>query len=330
MRIILNENLNPYFNLASEEFLLEYGVGDAFVIWRNDKSVIIGKNQNAYGEIDRVFCEKNGVRVVRRLTGGGAVFHDPGNINFSFVTDAKEEGINFLPYVERICKALSAFGINAAPNGRNDIEAGGAKISGNAQCVHNCKDGRKRLLHHGTLLFSADMSSLVGALRVRADKMESKGIKSVRSRVANIKDIEGYCGPDSPEELARALCSLCAEGDITDFSTIEKKEIEELAEKKYSRWEWNFGESPRFSDERRRRFPFGSVEVAFSAKKGIIEEIKISGDFFARADISALEEKLIGVSLEESSLGEALSDAGDYIHGATAEDILSVILLKNN
>lgn len=328
MRIIFNENLDPYFNLASEEFLLECGSGDAFVIWRNDKSVIIGKNQNAYGEIDGDFCEKNGVRVVRRLTGGGAVFHDPGNINFSFVTDAKEEGINFLPYIERICKALSEFGINAAPNGRNDIEAGGAKISGNAQCVYNCTDGRKRLLHHGTLLFSADMSSLVGALRVRADKMESKGIKSVRSRVANIKDIEGYCGPDSAEELARALCSLCAEGDITDFSTIEKEKIEELAEKKYSRWEWNFGESPRFSDERRGRFPFGSVEIAFSAKKGIIEKIKISGDFFARADVSELEEKLVGVTLEEGALRAALWDAGKYIHGASGEEIAE-LLLKN-
>ncbi len=325
MRIIFNENLDPYFNLASEEFLLESTSGDVFAIWRNDKSVIIGKNQNAYGEIDRDFCEKNSVKVVRRLTGGGAVFHDPGNINFSFVTDAKEDGINFLPYIEKICEALASFGIKAAPNGRNDIEAEGAKISGNAQCVHNCPDGRKRLLHHGTLLFSADMSFLSGALRVKADKMESKGIKSVRSRVANIRDIDGYSGPETPEDFAKELCSLCAEGEISDFSPEEKKAIELLSEKKYSRWEWNFGESPLFSVERRKRFPFGSVEIAFSAKKGIIEEIKISGDFFALGDISILEKNLVGASLESDELKKALSDAGKYIHGATADDILAVL-----
>jgi len=326
MRVIFNECLCPYFNLASEEYLLEACEGDAFMIWRNEKSVIIGKNQNAYGEVDRTFCEENGIKVVRRLTGGGAVFHDPGNINFTFVTDAREEGINFLPYTGMICRALSSFGINAVPNGRNDIEAGGAKISGNAQCVHNCADGRKRLLHHGTLLFSADMSSLSGALRVRAEKMESKGIKSVRSRVTNIKDVDGYCGPDNAEAFARELCSLCSGTSAGDFTVAEKECIERLAREKYSRWEWNFGESPRFSVVKTKRFPFGTVEIAFTARKGIIEDIRITGDFFALSDICELENKLRGKELLHDVLIQVLSDVGDHIHGAGADEIIKLIV----
>jgi len=325
LRVIFNESLSPYFNLAAEEYLLERGEGSAFMIWRNGKSVIIGKNQNAYAEVDASFCEKNAVKVVRRLTGGGAVFHDPGNVNFSFVCDDCGEGINFLPYVEKICKALRAFGVEAAPNGRNDIEAGGAKISGNAQCVHNCADGRKRLLHHGTLLFSADMSALEGALRVSPDKMESKGIKSVRSRVANIRDIEGYRGPADPLGFARELCRLFS-GEAEELSLSEKADIEELACKKYSKWEWNYGESPRFSVERKRRFSYGSVEIGYTSRKGIIEDAGITGDFFALSDVGVLSERLRGKALRKDSLRAALSDVGDYIHGAKAEEIIKLIV----
>ncbi|MBQ4066684.1 MAG: lipoate--protein ligase [Clostridia bacterium] len=327
MRVIFNECLCPYFNLASEEYLLESFMGDAFMIWRNEKSVIIGKNQNAYGEIDQGFCEEKGIKIVRRLTGGGAVFHDPGNINFSFVTDAAEEGINFLPYVESICKALSRFGIKAAANGRNDIEVNGLKISGNAQCIRNCRDGRRRLLHHGTLLFSADMSALEGALRVDGEKMESKGIKSVRNRVVNIRDIGGYTGPRSPLCFARELCK-CFEADMSDFTAEEKAEIEGLAREKYSKWEWNYGESPRFSVEKSKRFPFGSVEIAYTAKKGTIEDIKITGDFFAAGDIEELETGLIGTTLEKEDLEKAFESVHKYIHGATGEEIAE-LLLKN-
>ncbi len=325
MRIIYNDKLDPRFNLASEEYLLEESETDVFMVWRNEKSVIIGKNQNAYGEINVEFCEKNGIKTVRRLTGGGAVFHDPGNVNFTFITDAEEgEEIDFYPFISRVANALSDFGIRARANGRNDIEAEGFKISGNAQCVYNCKNGRRKLLHHGTLLFSADMATMAGALRPKSEKLESKGIKSVRSRVTNIKDIEGYCGPDDPLEFALALCEKCAEGKAVSLTGTEIAAIEEISERKYSRWEWNFGESPKFSDITSKRFPFGSIEISYTAKKGIIEEAKIQGDFFAEGDIEELERQLSGCSLERGRLLEAFSKVHKYIHGAVAEDMANM------
>ncbi len=325
MRVILNTCLDPYFNLASEEHLLENSEGDIFMVWRNGKSVIIGKNQNAYGEINVDFCKNNDIKTVRRLTGGGAVFHDPGNVNFTFITAAEEgEEIDFYPFTSRVTKALSDFGIDARPNGRNDIEADGFKISGNAQCVYNCKNGKRKLLHHGTLLFSADMVAMAGALKPKSEKLESKGIKSVRSRVANIKDMEGYCGPDSPLDFALALCEKCAKGSVTAFSDAEIASIKEISERKYSRWEWNFGESPKFSNTVSKRFPFGSVEISYTAEKGIIEEAKIQGDFFAEGDIEELEKSLVGVFLEKEKLMEAFFDVHKYIHGAVAEDMANM------
>lgn len=325
MRIIYNDCLDPYFNLSSEEFLLETCEGEVFMVWRNEKSVIIGKNQNAYGEINIDFCEKNGIKAARRLTGGGAVFHDPGNVNFTFITDADDgKEIDFYPFISRITEALSGFGIEALANGRNDIEAGGAKISGNAQCVYNCENGKKRLLHHGTLLFSADMATMEGALKPKSEKLESKGIKSVRSRVTNIKDIEGYAGPESPVDFALELCKKCAEGIVDYFSDGEKAAIDGISERKYSTWKWNFGESPKFSNSVTKRFPFGTVEISFTVKKGIIEELKIEGDFFAEGDIAELEKSLIGVSLEKERLMKAFEGVNKYIHGASCEDMANM------
>lgn len=327
MRVIFSKETSPYFNLASEEYLLENCKSDVFMLWRNEKSVIIGKNQNAYSEVNLDFCEKNSIGVVRRLTGGGAVFHDPGNVNFTFICDFPEGGeIDFSPFLDRVTKALSHFGIDAYANGRNDIEAAGSKISGNAQCRYNCADGRVRLLHHGTLLFSADMDGLAGALNVRAEKMESKGIKSVRSRVCNIRDIEGYCGPDNPIDFALELSRIIGGGIGEELSAEEKAGIQRLCEIKYSTWEWNIGRSPRFSCVKRKRFPYGIVEIAYTAKGARIEDVAIRGDFFALADIGGLEEKLRGASLEREALEKCFADANRFISGSEPSDLSELIL----
>ena len=195
MLFICHGATDPYFNLAAEEYVLEKGEGAAFLLWRNGPSVIIGKNQNAFAQLRLPFVQANHIQVARRLTGGGAVFHDLGNINFTFITDASEhDQIDFARFTAPIIANLKQFGVAATLNGRNDLLAVGRKISGNAQCVYHTEDGRRRLLHHGTLLFSADLSRLSGALQVNREKMESKGIESVVSRVANIRELPGYGG----------------------------------------------------------------------------------------------------------------------------------------
>lgn len=328
MIVIYNPNLNPYFNLASEQFFLE-GVDDVFLIWRNARSVIIGKNQNAFGEVDLNFTKENGIKVARRLTGGGAVFHDEGNINYTFITDAKSDSIDFAKFTAPICTALSQFGVDACLNGRNDLTADGMKISGNAQCVYDTADGRKRLLHHGTLLFSADISYMAGALKVNEEKLKSKGIKSVPSRVKNIKSIDGYCGPDTPEDFALSLIrfaenlfSVKSRG-ITDE---EKAKIEKLRDEKFSRWEWNFGSSPEYSRNNSKRFPYGTVETGVETKNGIIGKISISGDFFGVSDIGELCERLVGVRLCADDLMSVLSNVDRYISGACPKDITDLLL----
>ncbi len=328
MRIILNDSLQPYFNLAAEEYLLENADEDVFMLWRNSPSVIIGKNQNAWAEIDRAFTEQHGIKVVRRLTGGGAVFHDPGNVNFTFITAAPEEPkIDFAAFTEPIIAALGTLGIAAELGGRNDILADGCKISGNAQCVHRREDGARMLLHHGTLLYDADMSTLAGALRVDAEKLKSKGIKSVSSRVRNIRDIGGL--KMTAAEFAEYLLSAAEErfgSTAENFTESEIESIAALAKSKYSAWDWNFGKSPEMEEVRRRRFPWGSLEISYSLHRGIICKCTVMGDFFGTEDVSALEDALEKCRFEPCAVRDAVVQAKveSIIAGAAADDIVAL------
>lgn len=328
MEIIFNPRLNPYFNLASEQLMLE-GTDDVFMIWRNASSVIIGKNQNAFAEIDLAFVENNNIKVARRLTGGGAVFHDEGNINYTFITDADGDGIDFAKFTAPVCEALESFGVKAVLGGRNDLLSNGLKISGNAQCVYDTKDGRKRLLHHGTLLFSADISRMAGALKVSPEKLRSKGIKSVPSRVTNIINIPEYSGPATPEEFAMSLISFAENrfsAESRDFSEDKAAQAEKLSEEKFSRWEWIFGKSPEYTKTSSRRFPYGTVEIGVCAVGGILRNVGITGDFFGSADVGILCEKLAGTRMTKSDIVLAAKDADLYISGASPEEIADLIL----
>ena len=314
MRAIFNGSTDPYFNLAAEEYLLYAADDDIFMLWRNAPSVIIGKNQNAWAEVDIGYVKENGIPVVRRLTGGGAVFHDLENVNFTFITKADDSSkLNFEKFTRPIIEALSSLGVEASLDGRNDVVAEGAKISGNAECVITNDRGEKMMLHHGTLLFNADISKLTAALKADPEKMKSKGIKSVSSRVKNIRALDSYRGPDSVEEFMEKLFSAVSHGDVGALSDGETKGIEELRRTKYSLWEWNFGSSPEFERSRSARFPFGTVNVMTVCRRGALEKVKIYGDFFGTEDIDALEKLLCGVKYDLPSALEVLTENAELL-----------------
>lgn len=342
MKIYINTNTDPYFNLASEEYLLEHSDGDIFLLWRNSPAVIIGKNQNAFAEINFDFTRKNGIKVVRRLTGGGAVFHDLGNVNFTFISPAggelakgiREGGLDFAHFTKPVVEALSGLGVKAELSGRNDIvaEKDGEmrKVSGNAQCVWTTASGEVKTMHHGTLLYSADMSGMQGALNVDPEKLKSKGVKSVRSRVANIADLipEETC-PDV-EGFMKYLADNIAErfssaAEGFDEETISG--IRALADRKYSRDEWNLQRMGSFGTEKKRRFPFGSVEINLDVTEGRISKIHIAGDYFGVRDTVALEKALTGTLFSPKEVSDKLSalSVSEYISGADAETLAEFI-----
>lgn len=323
MIIYRTKSTDPYFNLAREQYVLDGEQSEIFMLWRNEESVIIGKNQNAYSELNLPFIEQNKIKVVRRLTGGGAVFHDSGNVNFTFVLPADgRKTIDFNLFTRPVIDFLRAHGADAQMSGRNDILIGDKKVSGNAQCVYNGKT-----MHHGTLLYSADLDSLSQALIVDAEKIESKGIKSVRSRVGNIADFidSSWSVTEFMSSLEDYIASIYG-AEIRNFSDRENAGIHALSDSKYSTWDWNFGESNSFGACRSARFSYGRVEVNVQTKGGRIEKIKFSGDFFSAGDIGELEASLIGARLDPQELRERLKDVDRYISGARADDIVSLVI----
>lgn len=332
MIIYRTDITDPHFNLAMEEYLIDTaGREEIFVLWRNEPSVIIGRNQNAFSELDVSFAREHGIKVVRRLTGGGAVFHDLGNINYTFISpDVSGGSLNFALFCEPIVRALCALGLDATLSGRNDILAEGRKVSGTAQCVRN-----GHVMHHGTLLWDADFTAMAGVLRPDDEKLSAKGIKSVRSRVGNIRSLLAEKGqernsnipvPGSVLELGEYLYSSFP-GEPTPLSAKQLEEIGALADAKYRSWDWNFGSSKQYSAEKKRRFPYGSVCICYTLEGGIIKDIDISGDFFGVRQIPELCDRLIGTRCErEAILGTLGGTVGDYILGASDTDIADMLV----
>jgi lipoate-protein ligase A len=331
MRIIINNNTDPFFNLASEQYLLDSDVDSAFMLWRNAPAVIIGSNQNAYAEINLDYVEKNGIKVVRRLTGGGAVFHDLGNLNYTFITPHRENSnIDFARFCNPVIDFLKHLGCDASLSGRNDIVVSEKKVSGSAQTVRNGKT-----MHHGTLLFSSDLSHVALSLNVNKDKLKAKGIKSVSSRVGNIIDfVDGKFSQMDVNEFKNLLADYITEHSelectLDPFSESEIEAISKLSDEKYSKWDWNFGKSKSFEKTVSKRFGYGIVEISYTLDGGKISAISINGDFFGKKEVSALAEMLIGARFEREELQLVLSaaDVGEYISGAVFSDIVDLLLL---
>lgn len=321
MRYIYNPSTDPAFNLAAEEWLLTRSGDEIFMLWRNRPAVIVGRNQNTLAEIDEAFTRERGIPVVRRLSGGGAVFHDLGNINFTFINNGNpSEGLDFERFTVPIQQALRAMGVECVFSGRNDLLIEGKKFSGNAQHFH-----AGRILHHGTLLFASDMADLSGALRVDPEKYRDKAVKSVRSRVTNISS--HLPAPMEVTDFIKALMDFVSGGASPDEMALtgaESETIEEMADKRYRTWDWNFGSSPAYNFSKRTRTEGGLLDVNLYVKKGRILTARLFGDYFGVRDVDALEERLVGCRHERGEIEGRLAGVplDEYLHGVT----LSVLL----
>ena len=325
MLLINNDNTNPYFNFALEEYLLKKTDKDLFRLWMCDPCISVGKNQNTISEINSDYVRKNSIPIVRRQSGGGAVFHDLGNLNFTFISCNNNSFSDFKRFTQPIIDLLKTLGINAEFSGRNDLLIDGKKFSGNAQ--YNYKN---KVIHHGTLLFSSQISNLSNALKVKPIKLESKGIKSVKSRVTNISE-----HLDKPMNISEFrdlvmnyVFSLNSNNSYFNLTEKDIENVNKLSKEKYSTWEWNFGNSPNYSLVNELRYIGGTLEFHLNVSKGFITDIKFFGDFFGKKDISNIEDLLIGVKHEEESLKEKLNNINidDYFLGSDVNVLVSGIL----
>src|SRR5690554_5336788 len=309
MIFVENENVNnPRLNLALEEYIVRHfsNENDYLLFYINEPSIIIGKNQITIEEVNQEYIDRNDIHVVRRISGGGAVYHDFGNLNFSFITNHDIKSLNnFKKFTAPVVKVLKSLGLDAELKGRNDIQVDEKKISGTAQFSTG-----KRMVSHGTLLLDTDLGEVVNALNVKMSKIQSKGHKSVRSRVANIS--EYLKTPLQIEEFR----SLLLEGLYDESEPFEKyhltpdewKAVHQLKEEKYDTWEWNYGRSPKFNIHRSKRFPIGEIDLRIFIEKGIIEDFKIFGDFFGKEPVELLENLLRGARYEKTNITELLKD----------------------
>lgn len=330
MKFIDNKGItDPRVNLALEEYMLEnFGEKDTYLLFYvNEPSIIIGRNQNTIEEINTEYVDGNDIKVVRRLSGGGAVYHDLENLNFSFITkDDGDSFHNFAKFTKPLVDVLNELGVPAELQGRNDLVVEGRKVSGNA--MYSTKG---RMFSHGTLMLDSEIENVVKALNVNKAKIESKGIKSIRSRVANIAEfLDKKITIEKFKELI--LKHVFDVDDIKDVPQYElTKEdwdnVYKISEDRYQKWDWNYGKSPSFNYKKSHKFPSGLLDVRLDVKKGVIENCVIFGDFFGLGEVRVLEDKLKGVRYERKAIKEALSDidVSYYLGKITEEDFVNLI-----
>ncbi len=310
---------DPFFNLSAEEYFLCEKDEDFFLLWQNEPCIVIGRNQNAADEINGDYVSTRSLPVVRRMTGGGAVYHDRGNLNFSFIINGKADRVELC---RPVIDVLRSIGVVAEISGRNDILVGGRKISGTAMC--SCGG---RSLFHGTLLINANLEAMSEALKPDENKLIGHGVKSVRSRVANLSE---YMKEEvSPDIIGAMLAEYITErgGEIYKLSGSDIKSIEKLRESKYSTDEWNCS-AERFGQAERTRLGCGTIYIKKKIADGRIEDIRIFGDFMNTGDISKLEARLRGTEFRRDKIISALEEARmeKYIPNLTADELADIIM----
>ncbi|HBI90961.1 MAG TPA: lipoate--protein ligase [Terrisporobacter glycolicus] len=311
MLLINNTSTNAYFNLAMEEYFLKNANEDIFMLWRNESAIIVGKNQNTLSEINYEYVKQNKIKVVRRQSGGGAVFHDLGNINFTFISCNDNSFSDFKRFTMPIIDALKNLNIQSEFSGRNDLLIDNQKFSGNAQ--YNYKN---KVMHHGTLLFSSEINDLSSALKVKPSKFIGKSVKSVKSRVTNIANHleQDMTVLEFKNYLMNFINSKYENNCLYELSEEDINEINKLVEDKYNTWQWNFGHSPKYALNNEIKYPGGNIEFSLNVEKGLIKEIKFFGDFFGKKDVSYIEDLLKNTNHNEASIRSILNniDINDY------------------
>jgi lipoate-protein ligase A len=320
---------DPRVNLALEEHVFRHKQADDDVLlfYINEPSIIIGRNQNTVEEINAAVVDARGIHVVRRISGGGAVYHDLGNLNFSFITPHVAGRFNRYDHFTRpVIDVLHEIGVPAELGGRNDILAGGRKISGNAQFARP-----DRMFSHGTLLFDSDLDDVTAALNPKPGKVESKGVKSIRSRVANIREL-AQTDITVAELRERILDRIFGTRDRARIPSLEVTDadwdaVRELAATKYGRWEWNFGENPPSNVQRARRFPAGEIDARLDVQGGLIAAVRLFGDFMGREEVAALESLLVGAPYARAAVEERLAhvDMSHYFGDVPRDEVLELL-----
>jgi lipoate-protein ligase A len=321
-------SVDPYFNLALEQTVFDDfdRHNSFFMLWQNDNTIVVGKNQNTAEQINAGFVKAHNINVVRRLSGGGAVYHDLGNLNFTFITDAKNlQKLDLAFFCRPIAETLKELGVeNVEIGGRNDITISGLKFSGNAQYIRH-----RRIMHHGTIMFNSDLSVLSKALNVSDSKIVSKGIKSVSSRVTNIAD--HLKTPLTLDDFKQKLLAKIAEGqELTEhvFTDDELAYAARLRDEKYIKWDWNYGKSPDYTMRKKiKKDKCGEIEVFMNVSEGRISDICFYGDYFGICDSGHIAKLLIGKRLNCDDISAAVSNINIdlYFHNLTNDDFIEFL-----
>lgn len=330
MIYIVSKSNKPDYNIAQEEYcfknLLQFD--KVFILWINEPAIIVGKHQNTLAEINEKYVQDNGIHIVRRISGGGAVYHDLNNLNYTIISNENRENgtFDFKTFSEPVIQTLSDLGVKAEFSGRNDITIYGKKICGNAQAYIN-----GRVMHHGCILFDVDLTVLSKALETSKDVVDAKGVKSVRSRVDNIL-------PNLPEKITvnefadkilDHMKSKFPEMKEYHFSEEEQQAIEKNRKEKFGNWEWNYGSNPTAEIVREKRFIPGKIQVFINTKNGVIKDIRFYGTFFgANSDLTEVQNNLAGIKYTPEDVHKALLsfDTTPYFAGFAVEELVAAII----
>ncbi|GET30452.1 lipoate--protein ligase [Prolixibacter sp. SD074] len=300
MYYLVSSSNNPYFNIASEEYLLKNFTDEFFLLYINEPSIIVGKHQNTLSEINLDYVEANGIKVVRRLSGGGTVFHDSGNLNFCFIRNiATNEDISFTRFTQPIVNALATLGIEATFSGRHDLLVKGRKISGNAMHVY-----KKRVLSHGTLLYNSQIGTISRALKSNPSYFQDKAVKSNRSRVANISSF--LSSPPSIEAFTQQILAHIREvnphAKPYTFSSEDLAAIGQLQKEKFGTWKWNYGYSPKYVFQKDGLVSGGPASLSLKIEKGRIKTVELRCEILSVELVKVLSGKLMDTFHERNDI----------------------------